>query len=382
MSRHNPLKRAFDFLASVKLAIPLLVVIAIASIVGSLIPQGRNVQLAQGVPEWVRSLNQYFQLNDIFHSWWYVLLVGVLGLSLVAITVKRIPTVWRQRGLGAGMGILLAHVGILLVIGGAMYGGMSGFRYYTRLIEGDVTVLPSLPFVIKLDRLDLKYYSADTFRRLGPNFRMAETQESALTLLHHGNPFLKATAAPGRPVVARGVKMLPAEKDVGWAFDLVLSASGRDKVVPIRPWAPPLVTLGLGNPNQILVHRLTPHGSDGQGIEDGPGALATEVVLLQVDGTVRSLGFASQTEPLKFGAWTVSVTNIRRYTGLHVYNRPEQPFLIAGIVTLIVGLVGYFTRWGLKLVPQRLRAKTRESPPRVVQALEPTPATLREKVLR
>lgn len=381
MSRHNPLKRAFDFLASVKLAIPLLVVIAIASIAGSLIPQGRNIRLAQDAPEWVRALNQYLELNDIFHSWWYVLLAGVLGLSLVAITVKRIPTVWRQRGLGAGMGILLAHVGILLVIGGAMYGGMSGFRYYTHLMEGDVTVLPSLPFVIKLDRLDLKYYSADTFRRLGPNFRMAEKQESALTLLHHGNPFLKATAAPGRPVVARGVKMLPAEKDVGWAFDLVLSASGRDRVIPIRPWAPPLVTLGLGNPNQILVHRLTPHGPDGQGIEDGPSALATEAALLQVDGTVRSLGFASQTEPLKFGAWTLSITNIRRYTGLHVYNRPEQPFLIAGIVTLIVGLVGYFTRWGHKLVPKRLRSEARETPPRVVQPLEPTPEALREKVV-
>jgi hypothetical protein len=377
----NPLRRAFNFLASVRLAIPLLVVIAIASVVGSLIPQGRNVQLAQGAPEWVRRINEYLQLNDIFHSWWFVLLAGVLGLSLVAITVKRIPTVRRQRGLGAGMGILLAHVGILLILGGAMYGGMSGFRYYTHLMEGDVTVLPPLPFVIKLDRLDLKYYSADTFRHLGPNFRMAEKQESAVTLLHHGNPFLKATAAPGRPVLARGVKMLPAEKDVGWAFDLVLSAGGMDKVVPIRPWEPPLVTLGFGNPNRILVHRLTPHGSEGQGIEDGPSALATEVVMFQVDGTVRSLGFASQSEPLKFGAWTFSVTNIRRYTGLHVYSRPEQPFLIAGIVTLIVGLVGYFTRWGLKLVPQRLRGEARETSPRVVQPLEPTPATLREKVV-
>jgi hypothetical protein len=355
MSGQNPLQRAFNFTASVKLAIPLLVLIAIASIVGSLIPQGRNIQLAEGAPEWIRSLNAYLQLNDIFHSWWFVLLVSVLGLSLIAITVKRIPIVLRQRGLGVGLGILLAHVGILLVIGGAMYGGMSGFRYYTHLIEKDVSVLPSLPFVIKLDRLDLKYYSSETFRHRGPDFRGAEKQESAITLLYHGNPFLKTTAAPGRPVVARGVKLLPAERDVGWVFDLVLSAGGGDKVVPIRPWSPPLVTLGFGNPNRILVHRLTPHGPGDQEVEEGRGALATEVVLLQADGTVRSLGFASQTEPLKFGAWTFTVTNIRRYTGLHVYSRPEQPFLIAGIVVLITGLLGYFTRWGLNLLPQRIR---------------------------
>jgi hypothetical protein len=380
MGRHNPLKRAFDFLASVKLAIPLLVVIAIASVVGSLVPQGRNVQLAPDAPEWIRTLNDFLQLNDIFHSWWYVLLVGVLGLSLVAVTVKRIPTVWRQRGLGAGMGILLAHVGILLILGGALYGGMSGFRYYTHLMEGDVTVLPSLPFVIKLDSLDLKYYAPETFRHRGPNFRRAAKQESALTLLHHGNPFLQARAAPGDPVRARGITLLPTLKDVGWAFDLVLSANKRDKVVPIRPWAPGLVTLGLGNPNRILVHRLDSNEPGDQEAED-PSTLTAEVFLLQKEGTHRSIGFITPSKPLRYGAWTIAVTNIRRYTGLHVYSRPEQPFLIAGIVTLIVGLVAYFTRWGLKLVPQRLRGEARETPPRVGRALEPTPATLREKVV-
>lgn len=379
MSRPNPLKRGFSFLASVKLAIPLLVLIAIASIAGSLIPQGRNVQLAPGAPQWVRTLNAYFQFNDIFHSWWFVILVGVLGLSLVAITIKRIPTVWRQRGLGAGMGILLAHVGILLVIGGAMYGSLSGLRYYAHLMEGDVTVLPPLPFVIKLDRLDLQYYSSEAFGHRGPNFRMAEKQESALTLLHHGNPFQKGTAAPGDPMVARGMTLLPSQKDVGWAFDLVLSAGGRDRVVPIRPWDPPVITLGLGNPNRILAHRASPHGPGDQGTDKGRTDIATEILLLQEDGTGRSLGRASQSEPLQFGAWTFSVTNVRRYTGVHVYSRPEQPFLIAGVVTLIVGLFGYFTRWGLTLVPRRLRAEARETPPRVVQALEPTPATLREE---
>ncbi|MEE8326437.1 MAG: cytochrome c biogenesis protein ResB [candidate division NC10 bacterium] len=381
MSGQNPLQRAFNFTASVKLAIPLLVLIAIASIVGSLIPQGRNIKLAEGAPEWIRSLNAYLQLNDIFHSWWFVLLVSVLGLSLIAITVKRIPIVLRQRGLGVGLGILLAHVGILLVIGGAMYGGMSGFRYYTHLIEKDVTVLPSLPFVIKLDRLDLKYFPPGTFRHIGPNFRPAEKQESALILLHHGTPFLKTTAAPGRPVVARGVKLLPAEKDVGWTFDLVLSAGGRDKVVPVRPWEPPVITLGLGNPNRILAHRTSPNGPGDQGIEEDRSALATEIFLLKEDGTGRSLGLATQSEPLKFGAWTFSVTNIRRYTGLHVYSRPEQPLLIAGIVILITGLLGYFTRWGLNLVPRRIRKEAYVVDSQVDHVTEISPANLTKKVV-
>jgi hypothetical protein len=363
MTRRNLLGRAFDLLASVKVAIPLLVLIAAASIAGSFIPQGRNVDLTAAAPDGIRRLNQYLQLNDVFHSWWFLLLLVLLGLSLLAVTVKRIPATWKQRGRGPGLGILLAHLGILLILGGMIYGGLSGFRYYTHLIEGEVTVVPSLPFVIKLDRFDLTYYSPGSAGPGQPRFRRIEKQDSTFTLFHHGSPFLQATAAPGRPVSARGITLLPAQKDIGRAFDLVLEAGGREKVVPIRPWAPPLITLGLGNPSQILAHRLTGDGPGPEGTEDGSGSLATEVFLLQADGTSRSLGFAGQSEPLQFGAWTISVGAVRRHTGVHIYSRPEKPILMAGIVVLMVGLAGYFTGWGRWLLPGTLHVETRKSAP-------------------
>ncbi|MBI3000121.1 MAG: cytochrome c biogenesis protein ResB [Deltaproteobacteria bacterium] len=344
------LRRAADFLTSVKLAIPLLVLIAAASILGSLIPQGKNVKLISTLPDIVHKLNSYLQLNDIFHSWWYLFLLALLGLCLLAVTLKRVPVVWKVKGRGPAVGIFLAHMGVILIIGGMIYGALSGFRYYTRVIEGDVTVIPQLPFVVKLEQLDLKYYSREAFSGQGPNFRMAEKQNSKLTLFHHGNPFLQATVAPGNPLSARGVTLLPAQRDVGWAFDLVLTAGGREKVVPIRPWAPPLITLGLGNPSRIMTHRLTLDGKKEFGFEKVPADAAAEVFLLQEDGSGRSLGFARRTEPLTFGAWTISVANIRRYTGLHIYSRPEMPVLMLGVFTLVVGLIGYFTRWGRSLL--------------------------------
>jgi len=345
------LRRAIDFLTSVRLAIPLLVLIAAASILGALIPQGRNVKLASTVPEGIGKLNSYLQLNNIFHSWWYLLLLALLGLCLLAVTVKRVPIVWKVKGRGPAVGIFLAHMGIIFILGGMIYGALSGFRYYTRVIEGDVTVIPQLPFVIKLEQLELKYYSREAFSNQGPSFQMAEKQNSKLTLFHHGNPFVQATVAPGNPLSIRGATLLPAQKEVGWVFDLVLQAGGREKVVPIRPWAPALITLGLGNPFRILTHRLTVDGQKEFGLEKVPADAAAEVFLLQGDGTSRSLGFAKQTEPLKFGAWTISVVNIRRYTGLQVYSRPEIPVLMLGVCSLIVGLIGYFSRWGHRLLP-------------------------------
>src|SRR3989304_9211700 len=106
------LRRAADFLTSVKLAIPLLVLIAAASILGSLIPQGKNVKLISTLPDIVHKLNSYLQLNDIFHSWWYLFLLALLGFCLLAVTVKRVPVVWKVKGRGPAVGIFLAHMGV------------------------------------------------------------------------------------------------------------------------------------------------------------------------------------------------------------------------------------------------------------------------------
>ena len=336
--------KVLNFIASVKFAIPLLIAIATASIIGSLIPQGRNVKLVSEIPEWIATINQYLQLNDIFHSWWYIILLGLLGFSLLTVAIKRFPRVYQQRGRGAALGILLAHLGILTILGGMVYSGFSGFRYYTRLMEGDVTVLPPLPFVIKLDEFKLKYYPEETFRHWGPDARFPEKQESMVTLLHHGNPFLKATIAPGQPIVAKGVTLLPAHKDIGWVFNLVITdPNGREKVVPIRPWAPPLIHLVGGNRN-IMAHRLKFEKSGGNSDKRNASVASTEIFQLKEDGTSMSLGFATQSSPLQIGAYTTSLESIRPYTGLHVYVRPEKPFFIAGFIALLAGLVFTFYR--------------------------------------
>jgi hypothetical protein len=368
MALPKPLDRALGILGSVRLAIPLLVLIALASIVGSLIPQGRNVRLKEDVPAWIRNLNAYLELTDIFHSWWFIALLGLLALSLVAITIRRLPVVWQAKGRGPAAGILLAHLGILIILAGMIYGGFSGFRYYTHLIEGEVTVLPPLSFVMKLERLQLEHYPSEAFRHWGENLKIPKRQESTILLLRHGSPILRATAAPGKPVEIKGITLLPARKDLGWAFDLVVrSPAGREKVVPIEPWAPPLITLGFGNPTRILAHRL---------VERPDGKLATEVFHLKPDGTSRSLGWATQRKPAKYGQWEIYVGEVRRYTGLHVYSRPEEPFLLAGFVVLMIGLVGYFSRWGKAIWPGAKR-KVPAQDERDSRGEEPKPASQR-----
>lgn len=336
----NILKRGFDGLASVALAIPLLVLIAAATVLGTVIPQGRNVALVSSAPEWVSGLNVYIQLNDIFHSWWYLSLLALLGLSLLAITIKRVPVVWQQRGRGIAIGILLAHAGVLLFLGGAIYSGSSGFRYYTQLIEGDVKVLPDLPFVIKLDRFDLEYYPGDAFADEGTSPRVARRQESTLSLFKHGSTFQQITTAPGQPVQVRGVTLLPDQANIGWAFSLVVrDPGGREKVIPIMPWAPELISLGVSK-QHLLAHKVTVSEAAQSRADEVVKPDATEVFLLdQESGESRSLGFASEATPVTVNGYTITPWNIRPYTGMHIYQRQGMPLVISGIVCLMAGLL-------------------------------------------
>jgi cytochrome c biogenesis protein len=90
--------RVLDALAALKIGIFLLALIAAASIVGWLTPQGQNVEFPADTPQWLHGLDSYLPLNDIFHSRWFVLLLALLTLNLAAGALRRVPAAWRQRG--------------------------------------------------------------------------------------------------------------------------------------------------------------------------------------------------------------------------------------------------------------------------------------------
>jgi cytochrome c biogenesis protein len=86
----------WDYFCSLKLAMTLLLTLAITSIIGTIIPQG---SLA---PEYVESIGQaklklYQTLGffDMYHSWWFVLLLGGLAANLLACSIKRLPQIWK-----------------------------------------------------------------------------------------------------------------------------------------------------------------------------------------------------------------------------------------------------------------------------------------------
>ena len=87
----------WSFFSSVKLAITLLIVLAITSIVGTVIPQAEGArEFAMGLnPQLFRIFN-FLGLFDMYHSLWFRLLMGLLSFNLVICSIARFPGVWKR----------------------------------------------------------------------------------------------------------------------------------------------------------------------------------------------------------------------------------------------------------------------------------------------
>ncbi|MHB8419786.1 MAG: cytochrome c biogenesis protein ResB [Myxococcales bacterium] len=88
----------WDGFASLRLTIPLLFLLAAACTLGTFAnPENRpmtEIRAAIGYAWWFPGY-LFFELNDLFHSWWFVLLLVVLGLNLTACTIERLPRIFR-----------------------------------------------------------------------------------------------------------------------------------------------------------------------------------------------------------------------------------------------------------------------------------------------
>ncbi len=88
----------YDFFASLKLAIFIMLVLGILSMLGSTyIKQNKPFewyldQFGYDVGIWIWKL----WLNDVFHSWYYILFIVLLAINLTVCSIKRLPRVWKQ----------------------------------------------------------------------------------------------------------------------------------------------------------------------------------------------------------------------------------------------------------------------------------------------
>lgn len=190
----------WNFFASVKLALVTLFVLAIASIIGTIVPQ--KEEATRYIELYGENIAKFFQLLDIqdmYNSWWFVSMLVLFSLNLIVCTIERLPHIWavvRQDNLatatdrlgkmairrnfrgaiateqaatlvqtimsGAGwtpsqadkdggtlffsqkgaytrLGVIIVHVSILVIFVGALIGSFYGFKASVLIPEGGST---------------------------------------------------------------------------------------------------------------------------------------------------------------------------------------------------------------------------------------------------
>ena len=89
------IQSAWDFFCSLKLSISLLIGLAVTSIIGTVIPQSPQPEYLQRIGETKIKLYNSLGFFDMYHSWWFILLLYLLTVNLVACSIKRLPRVWK-----------------------------------------------------------------------------------------------------------------------------------------------------------------------------------------------------------------------------------------------------------------------------------------------
>ena len=111
----SPRRQTLTWFASLRLAVMLLVGLAAVLAAATLLESAKGREYAQ----W-----------HVYKSPWFMALVGLLALNILAATLVRFP--WRR----GHRGFLLAHAGVLVLLAGALLSFMAGVEGQLSLEEG------------------------------------------------------------------------------------------------------------------------------------------------------------------------------------------------------------------------------------------------------
>jgi cytochrome c biogenesis protein len=333
-----------NILSSLRLTISLLILLAALSVIGTVIPQNATEQqyLRQYSKETYYILKGFGLLN-MYHSWWFMGVLILLAINLIACSLKRLPSVWRQvrktRSNYARLGTYLTHLSILLILVGGLIGAQWGFKGYVEIREGETVegfVLNSpqqkvrpLGFQVRCDAFRVDFYPDGSPREF----------LSTLTFLDKGKVVIDhAPLRVNHPLSYRGLSFY--QSSYGISADAVIEVSGKG----------PARTMQLG---------------EGE-VKPLPGSDA-ELGLMQYEEQVHNFGegillvlFAPNAAPERFwlftgqqtrqgsvrkGAFTFTLKALEKknYTGIQVTHDPALPIVWTGCALLVIGLVVTFT---------------------------------------
>src|SRR5579863_3241588 len=97
-SSWKTVRKIWQTLGAIKTGVILLILVVILSAAGTIIlqrPATEADEMQRAYSPQVLRLLDGLGLTDVFHAWWFVLLLSLVSLSIIAASVQRFPNAWR-----------------------------------------------------------------------------------------------------------------------------------------------------------------------------------------------------------------------------------------------------------------------------------------------
>jgi len=259
--------RIWDFFCSLKLAIVIVLLLALTSIIGTIILQ--NGAPADYIREYGQANYELFkklQFIDMYHSTWFIGLLALFGMNLICCSIKNFPRVWKfvkeptlvagsgifknsanraefsckeskqqvaekittllnsefakitrtekdekiylfaQKGIYSRFGAYITHLSILIIMAGAVIGNVWGYKAYVNIVEGSsIDQVRSRNGTGPID-LGFTVRCDDFDVSYYPNSNRPKDYNSDLVILEDGQEILRKRIEVNDPLTYKGIK--------------------------------------------------------------------------------------------------------------------------------------------------------------------------------
>lgn len=264
------MRSVWKFLSSVKLAIVLIIILTIASTVGTLIPQGRTLAEYSAHYGSLSGLFVALQLTSLYHSVWFLALLALFAVNTIVCTLSRFLPKWRRAfgpvpeleaksvtamrsngrfhlplPLDAAAGRVEAalgrrhyataraargdktviqarkrrfglfgsdvvHVGLLVILAGGITSGLTIRKSEITLSEGQTAAVPRASFEVRLDKFVTELYPQGGVK----------DWKSTVTIIESGAPVLTRTIEVNEPLRHGGFSLYQQGYGRDWSLGL------------------------------------------------------------------------------------------------------------------------------------------------------------------
>ncbi|MCL4558658.1 MAG: cytochrome c biogenesis protein ResB [Deltaproteobacteria bacterium] len=393
------LDRIWRFFSSVKLAIVLIISIVATAIIGTVIQQGLPVETyVRHYGASTYRLLHFFDLFDMYHSWWFELLLILFIVNVTVCTLERLPAIFKmvskpklkipmekinafkerqtvsyggrkealiaslvdrlkesyrrpvhtsseegdfiylEKGRIARFGPYVTHLSLIIIFIGVLVGSFLGFDAYVNLSPGDATD------IVRTTRgnqdLTLPFtIKCNDFHIEFYDSGIPKAYKSDLSLLRDNRQIARKVIDVNQPLTYRGITIYQASYGQAGAsdFSIVLTSSndGEEDLSLARNQLFPLK-------GDISIAVLD-YSRNYQGF--GP----TILVGVYKGQKLQSTSIYLEKYPDFHGAEKIEGYGIRfikahesYYTGLQVAKDPGAPYVAGGAIVLIIGLLMSF----------------------------------------